>query len=165
MPIFIFIFSYFILPHNLSAAQQDFNGKDFSGAYLCKGENSRIGTYEVTTNLVLDSTISQGDVGIYRVTVENSGLNILSGQAITVGKRLGVTLKLLGAKTMTSTGNAIIKSTDGSLSYSMNYIESDDTSNVLGNEECVLKVSTQKSDKTNSADTKSVQPIDKNKPQ
>ena len=122
------------------AAPQKFTGKDFSGIYKCKGSNTEVGVYEISASLKLIDQISQNDLGIYSVTLEANDIPIMNGQAIANGKKLALTLNLVGLKKGYSTGIASVKTgQNNNLTYENFYYELLDGKNIIGSEECSLK--------------------------
>jgi len=81
------------LSHN-AHAKPNFIGEDFSGEYLCKGNNDVVGEYKVRFNLQFNATHSHDEVGVYDFVVQPDAQETYSGQAVAYSRRVAFTFKL-----------------------------------------------------------------------
>ncbi len=114
---------------------------DYSGEYLCKGNNITVGDYEVTIYLKKNRRNSTSQVSVYDLATHTENKQSYTGQAITRGKQLAMTFKLSDAKYAEfSTGmgqfNKVGKT---GWTFKNDYYEPDDTGGNYGHETCTMK--------------------------
>ena len=114
---------------------------DYSGEYLCKGNNITVGDYEVTIYLRKNRRNSTAQVSVYDlVTLTENKQQSYTGQAITRGRQLAMTFKLSDAKYAEfSTGLGQFTKVGKLWSFKNDYYEPDDTGGNYGHETCKLK--------------------------
>lgn len=119
---------------------------DYSGEYLCKGNNVAVGDYEVTINLKKNRRNSTAQVAVYDLVTHTENNQSYTGQAITRGNQLAMTFKLSDAKYAEfSTGMGQFRKLAKNLwSFKNDYYEPDDTGGNYGHETCTMKVSAAK---------------------
>lgn len=116
---------------------------DYSGEYLCKGNNVTVGDYEVTINLKKNRLNSTNQVSVYDLITHTENKQSYTGQAITRGRQLAMTFKLSDAKYAEfSTGmGQFNKIGKNAWSFKNDYYEPDDTGGNYGHETCTMKSS------------------------
>ncbi len=114
---------------------------DYSGEYLCKGNNVAVGDYEVTIYLKKNRRNSTALVSVYDLVTHTENKQSYTGQAVTHGKELALTFKLSDAKYAEfSTGlGQFTKLNKNMWSFKTNYYEPDDTGGNYGRETCTMK--------------------------
>lgn len=114
---------------------------DYSGEYLCKGNNITVGDYEVTIYLKKNRRNSTNQVSVYDLATHTENKQSYTGQAITRGKQLAMTFKLSDAKYAEfSTGmGQFTKVGKAGWSFKNDYYEPDDTGGNYGHETCTMK--------------------------
>lgn len=114
---------------------------DYSGEYICKGNNVAVGDYEVTINLKKNRRNSTNQVAVYDLVTHTENNQSYTGQAITRGKQLAMTFKLSDAKYAEfSTGMGQFSKIGKNLwSFKNDYYEPDDTGGNYGHETCSMK--------------------------
>jgi hypothetical protein len=113
---------------------------DYSGEYLCKGNNITVGDYEVTIYLKKNRRNSTSQVSVYDLATHTENKQSYTGQAITRGKQLAMTFKLSDAKFAEfSTGLGQFNKVGKLWSFKNDYYEPDDTGGNYGHETCTLK--------------------------
>lgn len=117
------------------------NTLDYTGEYLCKGNNVTVGDYEVTIYLKKNRRNSTAQVSVYDLVTHTENRQSYTGQAITRGKQLAMTFKLSDAKYAEfSTGmGQFTKVGKNGWSFKNDYYEPDDTGGNYGHETCTLK--------------------------
>ncbi len=117
-----------------------FNGINYSGEYLCKGNNEAIGDYDVTVTLKLNRLNSNGKLGVYDFNTETVNAVTYFGQAVADGNRIALTFKLSKAHNAEySTGIGEFKKTSARRwSFNHRYYEPDDNGGNYGTEICVM---------------------------
>ncbi len=113
---------------------------DFSGEYLCKGNNEAVGDYEVSVTLKKSYRNSVGSVGVYELATETENNETYTGQAVTNGNQIALTFKLSSAKHAEfSTGTGQFqRAGQGKWTFKNNYYEPDDSGGNYGQEHCML---------------------------
>jgi hypothetical protein len=114
---------------------------DYSGEYLCKGNNVTVGDYEVTIYLKKNRRNSTANVSVYDLATHTENKQSYTGQAITRGRQLAMTFKLSDAKYAEfSTGmGQFTKVGKSGWSFKNDYYEPDDTGGNYGHETCTMK--------------------------
>ncbi|SDK38588.1 hypothetical protein SAMN05192566_1163 [Methylophilus rhizosphaerae] len=113
---------------------------DYSGEYLCKGNNITVGDYEVTIYLRKNRRNSTAQVAVYDLVTLTENKQSYTGQAITRGRQLAMTFKLSDAKYAEfSTGLGQFSKVGKLWSFKNDYYEPDDTGGNYGHETCTLK--------------------------
>lgn len=137
----IFLLSSFILFANATYAAPIFSGDNFSGVYHCKGNNTKVGGYEVMATLKLNRHSSQDNFGAYDITTETENAFVYKGQAIAQGHKLALTLNFSdsGATPFTTGIANISEISPGRWAYQNYYYEPDGTVGVFGTERCVMQ--------------------------
>ena len=122
-------------------AKEQFVGSNFSGVYLCKGANNKVGEYEVTATLKLNRMSSHGNFGMYDFNTETENALVYKGQAIANGYKLAMTFNITdGRNTEYSTGIADIQRISNTRwAYTNHYYEPDENGGDYGSEYCVMK--------------------------
>jgi hypothetical protein len=134
------VLTSFTLPP-LAYAAPAFRGINYSGEYLCKGNNEAVGDYEVMVTLKLNSLNSNGKFGVYDFNTETVNSVIYFGQAVADGNRLSLTFKLSKAPNAEySTGIGEFKKI-GNRRWGFNhrYYEPDDSGGNYGTEFCAMQ--------------------------
>ncbi len=94
-------------------AKPAFIGEDFSGQYLCKGNNDVVGEYEVKIELAINTDQSHDEVGMYDFVVTPDAQETYAGQAVAYSRRIALTFKLPTLpNTKNSTGVGFFKKLD-----------------------------------------------------
>lgn len=113
---------------------------DYSGEYLCKGNNITVGDYEVTIYLKKNRRNSTSQISVYDLATHTENKQSYTGQAITRGKQLAMTFKLSDAKFAEfSTGLGQFNKVGKLWSFKNDYYEPDDTGGNYGHEICTQK--------------------------
>lgn len=115
-------------------------GPDYSGEYLCKGNNVTVGDYEVTVTLKKNRRNSKALVTVYDLVTHTENNQSYTGQAIVRGKAVALTFKLSDAKYAEfSTGLGQFNKLSKNLwSFKNDYYEPDDTGGNYGQETCTM---------------------------
>ena len=129
------------LSFSIAEAKEQFTGPNFSGVYLCKGSNNKVGEYEVTATLKLNRISSHGSFGVYDFSTETENSLVYKGQAIAKGYKLAMTFNLTdGRNAEYSTGLADVQQISSTRwAYTNNYYEPDENGGDYGSENCVMK--------------------------
>ena len=124
-----------------SYALPAFKGVNYSGQYLCKGQNEAVGEYEVTLTLKLNRLNSNGKLGVYDFSTETENSIIYFGQAVADGNRIALTFKLSKAQNAEySTGIGEFKKLSGRrIGFDQRYYEPDDNGGNYGTELCIMQ--------------------------
>ena len=130
-----------VFSNAVSAATAVTHTIDYSGEYLCKGNNVAVGDYEVTIYLKKNRRNSTAQVAVYDLVTHTENKQSYTGQAVTRGKQLALTFKLSDAKYAEfSTGLGQITKLNKNLwSFKTDYYEPDDTGGNYGHETCTMK--------------------------
>ncbi|MGQ2966945.1 hypothetical protein [Methylophilus sp.] len=113
---------------------------DYSGEYLCKGNNIAVGDYEVTIYLKKNRRNSTSQIAVYDLATHTENKQSYTGQTITRGKQLAMTFKLSDAKFAEfSTGLGQFTKAGKLWSFKNDYYEPDDTGGNYGHETCTQK--------------------------
>ena len=114
---------------------------DYSGEYLCQGNNITVGDYEVTIYLKKNRRNSTAHVSVYDLVTHTENRQSYTGQAITRGRQLAMTFKLSDAKYAEfSTGMGQFSKVSKTLwAFKNDYYEPDDTGGNYGHETCTMK--------------------------
>lgn len=127
---------------NLAYAQlPPFTGTNYSGTYLCKGENQKIGSYQVSVTLRLNLVTSHRKFGAYEYTAETENAVKFYGNAVIVGNQLAASyyLDTVKRKGEPTTALATIKRVSaGRWSFLSSYFEPDDFGGNYGTENCMM---------------------------
>lgn len=73
-----------------AAGVKKFSAPDFSGVYLCTGNDASEGAYTATARLEIDFKNSQSENGAYRFTLEVPGIGVYSGHGASEGNRMAI---------------------------------------------------------------------------
>jgi hypothetical protein len=143
------LFTLFVNAASVASADQTFSGDNFSGVYVCKGNNNKVGDYEVMATLKLNRHSSQDNFGAYDLTTETENALVYKGQAIAQGHKLALTFNFSdGRNPDFTTGIANIDAiAPGRWAYRNYYYEPDGVMGVFGTERCVMKVSSKRKNK------------------
>jgi len=138
--LFCLVLSYFAFSP-IANASPVFKGENYSGEYVCKGNNEAVGEYEVFVTLKLNRISSYGKFGVYDFSTETVNNVIYFGQAVANGNRLALTFKLSDAKHADfSTGIGEFKSVGKRRwAFQNSYYEPDDNGGNYGVEYCAMK--------------------------
>jgi hypothetical protein len=152
------LFGVFAFFANVAHAAPAFSGDNFSGVYICKGNNNKVGDYEVMATLKLNRHSSKDNFGAYDLTTETENAFVYKGQAIAQGHKLALTFNFSDDRSPDfTTGIANIDSiAPGRWAYRNYYYEPDGVMGVFGTERCVMKLSKLKRKK---ATVKQPQPV------
>lgn len=131
------LFSLFSMPVTAATTA----GTDYSGEYLCKGNNITVGDYEVTIYLKKNRRNSTSQISVYDLATHTENKQSYTGQAITRGRQVAMTFKLSDAKYAEfSTGlGQFTRVSKNIWSFKNDYYEPDDTGGNYGHETCTLK--------------------------
>lgn len=137
---FVF-FALFFLFNQMASATTVTRVLDYSGEYVCKGNNVAVGDYEVTVQLKKNRRNSTAQVAVYDLVTHTENKQSYTGQAIVRGKSLALTFKLSDAKYAEfSTGlGQFTKLTKTTWAFKNDYYEPDDTGGNYGQETCTMK--------------------------
>lgn len=137
---FTFIALFFLIEHPVNAATTS-RIADYSGEYLCKGNNVAVGDYEVTVQLKKNRRNSTTQVAVYDLVTHTENKQSYTGQALVRGKSLALTFKLSDAKYAEfSTGlGQFTTLTKTTYTFKNDYYEPDDTGGNYGQETCTMK--------------------------
>ena len=118
-----------------------FEGPNFSGIYSCKGNNNKVGEYEILATLKLNRANSHGNFGVYDFTTETENEVVYKGQAIANGYKMALTFNLTNRRTAEfSTGIAdVSRVTSKRWAYTNNYYEPDESGGEYGKEYCLMQ--------------------------
>jgi hypothetical protein len=135
----------------IAEAKSNFVGANYSGTYICKGNNNKVGNYQVQAILTLNRAASRGSIGIYDFHVETENSFAYKGKAVANLNKVAFTLSMTELSSSEfSTGVAtILKNKAGKFAYTNHYYEIDSNVGTYGKEYCVIQTSTKsnKSDK------------------
>lgn len=153
---FLLLIPAYFLSTTQAHAQTSFKGSNYSGHYLCKGNNQNVGDYEVAVQLKLNKRNSHGNMGVYDLVTETENKDEYLGQAVTTGTTLAVTFKLSTANHVEfSTGLGQVKKIgSGRWAFSHQYYEPDDTGGNYGQESCVMQAAPTKTKIVKSSNSK-----------
>jgi len=79
---------------SVAQAKSAFIGEDFSGQYVCKGNNDMVGEYEVKVVLAMNVERSHDEVSVYDFVVKPDAQETYAGQAVAYSRRVALTFKL-----------------------------------------------------------------------
>ena len=136
-----FLLSFLFTFINVAHADQEFVGDNFSGVYVCKGSNNKVGDYEVMATLKLNRHSSHDSFGAYDLKAETENSLVYKGQAIAQGNKLSLTFNFSDGRSPDfTTGIATIAPISATRwAYSNHYYEPDGAAGVFGSERCVMK--------------------------
>lgn len=131
----IIVATSFLCATNAMAASKKFTGIDYSGVYSCKGSNAKVGSYKLVATFSINKSNSHGNIGNYDLTIETENATIYSGQAITNGKEMALTIEITDGDSLAfSTGIAHLTPIKNQrYRYTNRYYESTHSSNRVGN--------------------------------
>ncbi len=137
----LFLLSFLFVCIGIAQADQEFVGDNFSGVYVCKGSNNKVGDYEVMATLKLNRHSSRDGFGAYDLTTETENALVYKGQAIAQGNKLALTFNFSDGRSPDfTTGIATIAPISATRwAYSNHYYEPDGAAGVFGSERCVMK--------------------------
>lgn len=137
----LFLLSFLITYISVAQADHEFFGDNYSGVYLCKGSNNKVGDYEVMATLKLNRHSSHDGFGAYDLTAETENALVYKGQAIAKGNKLALTFNFSDGRSPDfTTGIATIAPISATRwAYSNHYYEPDGAAGVFGSERCVMK--------------------------
>ena len=126
---------------SLAHAMPPFIGNDYSGKYLCKGNNLNVGNYEVFVTLKLNTTTSHDLYGIYKFSAEFNNQAAYTGHILAKGNKFSIAFKLLNASdTDSSTGVGDFRKLDKNRwSFKNTYYEPDGNGGNFGNDQCIIQ--------------------------
>ena len=153
------LLAFFGLFANAAYAAPVFTGDNFSGVYVCKGNNNKVGDYEVMATLKLNRHSSQDNFGAYDLKTETENALVYKGQAIAQGHKLALTFNFSDGRSADfTTGIANIDAIGpGRWAYRNYYYEPDGVTGVFGTERFVKKVSSKLKSKKKSVVKQPVQ--------
>lgn len=124
-----------------SYAMPPFVGADYSGEYLCKGENDQVGTYQVIVNLKLNTKTSHDIYGVYDFNTESNHQAAYTGQIMTKDRQFAMTFKLLTSKSADfNTGMGEFRKIGyDRWRFRTTYYEPDGTGGNFGTDYCTMK--------------------------
>jgi hypothetical protein len=127
----------------IAEAKPNFVGANYSGTYTCKGNNNKVGNYQVQAKLTLNRAASRGNIGIYDFHVETENSFVYKGKAVANFSRVAFTLSMTELSSSEfSTGIANIhKNAAGKLAYTNHYYEVDSNIGTYGKEYCEMQAS------------------------
>ncbi|MEO7345335.1 MAG: hypothetical protein ABIU85_10930 [Methylotenera sp.] len=103
----IIVVTNFLWTTNSMAASKKFTGIDYSGVYSCMGSNAKVGNYKLVATFLINKSNSHGNIGNYDLTIETENSTTYSGQAITNGKEMALTIEIIDGDNLAySTGIA-----------------------------------------------------------
>ncbi len=122
-------------------AMPAFVGEDYSGQYVCKGNNANVGDYEVLVTLTLNTITSHDIYGIYDFSTESNNQATYSGHLLAKGRQFAMTSKLLNVKgDALSTGMGQFKKIGRKQwSFQQTYYEPDGSGGNFGNDQCTMR--------------------------
>lgn len=125
----------------LAHAMPPFVGNDYSGKYLCKGNNSNVGNYEVFVTLKLNTKTSHDIYGIYKFSAESNNQAAYTGHILAKGSKFSIAFKLLNANNNDSSiGIGDFKKIDSKRwSFKHTYYEPDGNGGNFGNDQCTMQ--------------------------
>jgi hypothetical protein len=125
----------------IAQAKPAFTGQNFSGVYICNGNNELVGDYKVTAVLKLNRISSYSKFGAYDFSTETDNAVTYKGQAVANGNRLALSYTLTEGKNLEySTGIAEMKkNSKNRWSFHNLYYEPDDNGGNYGVEDCVIQ--------------------------
>lgn len=134
----------------IAEAKPNFAGVNYSGTYLCKGNNSNVGDYQVITTLTLNRAASRGSIGIYDLAVETENAFTYKGKAVANANKIAFNLSMSEVSVAEfSTGIAnISKNGATKFTYTNHYYEVDSNVGTYGKETCEMQKSKTPSKKT-----------------
>jgi hypothetical protein len=137
----LFLLSFLFVCIGVAQADQEFVGDNFSGVYVCKGSNNKVGDYEVMATLKLNRHSSHDSFGAYDLKAETENALVYKGQAIAQGNKLALTFNFSDGRSPDfTTGIATIAPISATRwAYSNHYYEPDGAAGVFGSERCVMK--------------------------
>lgn len=127
----------------IAEAKSNFAGANYSGTYTCKGNNNKVGDYQVQAKLVLNREASRGDIGIYDFYVETENSFTYKGKAVANSNKVAFTLSMTELSSSEfSTGIANMqKNSAGKFAYTNHYYEIDSNVGTYGKEYCLQQTS------------------------
>jgi hypothetical protein len=137
------ISSFFLLSafSQSAHAMPPFVGDDYSGKYVCKGNNANVGDYEVFVTLKLNTITSHDIYGIYDFSTESNNQATYIGHLLAKGQQFSMTFKLLNDKDdALSTGMGQFKKLGrDQWSFQQTYYEPDGSGGNFGNDQCTMR--------------------------
>jgi len=91
---YLFICLFTLLVSLTASAKPSFIGENFSGDYLCQGNNDVVGEYQVKFSLQFNAAHSHDEVGVYDFVVKPDAQETYTGQAVAYSRRIAFTFKL-----------------------------------------------------------------------
>lgn len=133
----------FLMCVPIAYAMPPFTGDDFSGVYLCKGNNLSVGDYEVLVTLKLNEVTSHDIYGVYDFSTESNHQATYVGQIMAKKNNFAMTFKLLNALENTySTGMGEFKKTGYKRwAFNTTYYEPDGNGGNFGRDQCKMQPS------------------------
>jgi len=117
-----------------------FVGEDYSGNYVCKGNNANVGDYEVLVTLKLNTITSHDIYGIYDFSTASNNQATYTGHLLAKGRQFSTTFKPLNDKNETlNTGMGAFKKMRAKWSFQQTYYEPDGSGGNFGNDQCTMK--------------------------
>lgn len=115
--------------------------KNFSGAYACKGNNSKVGDYSFTVTLKLNRKISRDDIYVYDVISETENSTHYFGSALAIENKMSLTFKVSAAnENVSGVGLATFKQNQEKLwTFNTQYYEPDQDGGISGADTCTLQ--------------------------
>lgn len=124
---------------HLAYSEPKFTGNNYSGKYVCKGENQKVGNYNLEVVLRLNLVSSTAKFGVYEYSAETANSVKFYGNAVAIGNQLAASyyLDTVRRKGEPTTGLATIKrDSAGRWSFRNQYFEPDDFGGNYGVENC-----------------------------
>lgn len=124
---------------NLSHANTANNEKNYAGAYVCKGNNSKVGDYGFTLTLKLNKSNSREEMSVYDLTGETENSTMYSGNAVAIANKMSLAFRINDHKdNVFGSGMAVFKLNQDKLwTFTTHYFEPDETGGVSGTDVCV----------------------------
>lgn len=125
----------------IANAKPAFTGQDFSGVYVCTGNDSHEGKYTGTVTMELVPSQSLNNYGAYKFKLEVPNYGTYLGQAAAHGNNVAMHFALTDQSTKDyGTGIANFKKNKaGKWSFSKFYYEPEFKGGNYGTEECTLR--------------------------
>jgi hypothetical protein len=125
----------------VSFANTTSSEKNYSGAYACKGNNSKVGDYVFTLTLKLNKTHSHDEVDVYDVTGQTENATNYFGRALAVGNKMSLAFRISDYKENTfGVGLAVFKyHQEKSWTFTTQYYEPAEDSGISGTEVCTYQ--------------------------
>lgn len=126
------------LAANAAYASTTNNERNYSGAYSCKGNNSKVGDYAFNLTLKLNKSNSRDDIHVYDLTGETENSTMYSGNAVAIANKMSLAFRVSDQKdNVFGSGMATFKASQEKLwLFTTHYFEPDETGGVSGTDVC-----------------------------